>query len=735
MSMSVLGPYGQDGGGSFSTEVGATSPFAPVGLLAGGAPTVAPPPGQVLHSPFAEAPVAVGDGGLVAEYADALLAELDDAEFAEALEALTDEAAARHLRSVGTWSSDSEAPALATADTTQWMEQLAGEADRMLGALEVYFADRPADSLQEGEIEAAAGLDDFTNPADVQQLFLGKLLKKAKKVASGVGKLAKKGLAVVGKLALGPLFGILRRLVKPLLHKVLGSAIGKLPESVQSLATTLAAKLGGNVAAEFDHSVAEIVAAPNNAVAAQLLAELDMPDGTASGEHELDAARARLVRELSEADPGEAPTAQLEQFIPVVMAALPLIRTGVKMLGRDRIVRRLAGPLSGLIKGMVGADAAKMLSRHIASTGMGMLGLEADPSSLGGEALVAATEDTVRHVTTLPPESLEHELLLESEVQDAFAEAVARHMPAALLRPELVEQELEGERGLWVMMPRATRPCFRYKKYSRVIPVRVTRPVARAVVLPNGETLERRLLDTGAEVWPVDGEVELFELLPGGDLGHVAAFESGDEPASAGLEFEELTEGAAALLAGNPQLARTGRHGQPGQRRHPGSRYFRFRFRGRPLRRRHVFALRFDLTAPQPVLRVNLPLGERDTHELVAHLQGKRLVQVVSVVRRALDKAVLEAMTRRLEHLLAKHKIEAPSGAAARLAERLVDAMLRAVSQQLPAAAAALTQAARDPQPGATLTFAFGFADRAAVVAGTPASDPTVTFRAGQHRD
>ena len=35
--------------------------------------------------------------------------------------------AARHLRSVGTWSSDSEAPALATADTTQWLEQLAGD--------------------------------------------------------------------------------------------------------------------------------------------------------------------------------------------------------------------------------------------------------------------------------------------------------------------------------------------------------------------------------------------------------------------------------------------------------------------------------------------------------------------------------------------------------------------------------------------------------------------------------
>lgn len=709
-----------------------TSPFAPVGLVAGATEAVAPPPGQVLTSPFAEAPVAAGDDQRAAEFTDALLAELDDAEFAEALEALADDAAARHLRSVGTWSSDSEAPALATADTTQWMEQVAAEADRVLAALEQHFADRPADSLQDGEIEAVAGLDGFSDPADVQQLFLGKLVKKGIKAAKGIGKLAKKGIAAVGKLALGPVFSILRKLVKPLLNKVLATAIGKLPASMRPLARKVAARLGGNLAEEFDQSLAEVIAAPNGAVAGNLLAELEMPDTTTYTEHDLDAARATLARELSDAEPGVPPTAQLEQFIPAVMAALPLIRTGIKVIGRDRIIGAVATPLAAVIKGIVGADAAKTLSRHIASTGLSMLNLEADPASLGSEALVAATEDTVRHVMTLPPESLEHELLLESEVQDAFAEAAARHLPAAVLRPELVEQELDDERGLWVMMPRATRPCFRYKKYSRVIPVRVTRPVARAVVLSNGETLERRLLDAGAETWPVDSELELYELLPGGDLGHVAAFESSDEPASAGLEFEELTEGVAALVAGNPRFAQTGRH--RGHRR-PGSRYFRFRFRGRPLRRRNVFALRFDLTAPQPVLQVNLPIGERDTHEMVAHLQRKRLVQVVSVIRRALSKAALEAMTRRLEQLMAKHQIEAPAGAASQLAERLAEAMLRSVSKQLPAAAAALAQVARDPQPGATLTFAFGFADRAAVVAGTPASDPTVTFRAGQHRD
>ncbi len=40
-----------------------------------------------------------------------------------------------------------------------------------------------------------------------------------------------------------------------------------------------------------------------------------------------------------------------------------------------------------------------------------------------------------------------------------------------------------------------------------------------------GDTLERRLLDAGARVWPVQTEVHLYETLPGTQLGHLAAFE------------------------------------------------------------------------------------------------------------------------------------------------------------------------------------------------------------------
>ncbi|WP_431876956.1 hypothetical protein [Amycolatopsis sacchari] len=525
MSMSVLRPYGLDS--AAGDGEGSASPFAPAGLAA--AETTVAAPAQVLNSPFAEAAVAAGEAGRGAETAGALLAELDDEEFAETLEVLVDEAAARHLRSVGTWSSASEAPALASIDTAQWLEELARESDRVLRGLEAHFGERPADSLQDGEIEAVAGLpamDGFTHPLDAQQLFLGGLLDKAKKLAKGVGKLAKKGFSALGNLALGPLFATLRKLVRPLLKKVLDTAIGKLPESLRPLAGQLAAKLNGEtgLAEEFDEAVTEAVTSRKDT-----LEEHPALDGYEAAGNDLDEARARLNRELSAADPEVPPTEQLQQFLPVVMAALPLVRTAVKVVGRDRIVNKIAELIARLIQGMVGPEAAKLLSRHIASTGLGLLGLETpEPESLGAEAMVAATEDTVREVLKLPPESLENDLVLEAAVQDAFAESVARHMPAAVLRSELVERELDGEHGVWVLMPRATRPCFRYKKYSHAIPVRVSRPMARAVVLSSGETLERRLLDDGTETWPVEGEVELYELLPGGTLGHVAAFESDD---------------------------------------------------------------------------------------------------------------------------------------------------------------------------------------------------------------
>ena len=44
-------------------------------------------------------------------------------------------------------------------------------------------------------------------------------------------------------------------------------------------------------------------------------------------------------------------------------------------------------------------------------------------------------------------------------------------------------------------MPRAARPRYRYKKFSRIFVIPISRQVARAVPTTDGGTLEAMLLD------------------------------------------------------------------------------------------------------------------------------------------------------------------------------------------------------------------------------------------------
>ena len=52
-------------------------------------------------------------------------------------------------------------------------------------------------------------------------------------------------------------------------------------------------------------------------------------------------------------------SSELEQFIPAVMAALPLIRTGIGIYGRDKLVRLIARLLAQLIKSLTGMEATR----------------------------------------------------------------------------------------------------------------------------------------------------------------------------------------------------------------------------------------------------------------------------------------------------------------------------------------------------------------------------------------
>ena len=548
-------------------RTGLASPFAGAQVTEGGGPTAADGLAAArlssLSTPFAEGFTTAGEMDEEVEAFQALVAELEDEGFDEALEALEDEAAARHLTAAATWSSESEAPVLAAGEVESWLSSVASEADRVLEQLERSFGDRMPESLAEGEVEAAAGYGPGEvgpdGPTSATEEFIKSLVKKAGNLAKGAVKLAKKGLQTIAKfLPVGRLFALLRRLVPALLRRVLRKATGRLPAPLRPVAATLSAKLAGKVAGAgsasgtgggtdggegaeeaygespadgFDARLAEAVLAPSEEGAEQVMSEA-AADEEAAGEGgdpvaALDSARARLAGQLAEAIPGEAPVEQVQQFIPVVMAALPLIRLGVRAVGREKVVNFVGDRLAALIKDHVGPEAARALARPIASTGLSMLGLEAEagtrrpPARHGGARRHSRGHRARGRLVAggiarraAPPRGRD-----PAGVQRGGRPTRPPRGPPG--RPR--HAETAGEGGVWLLMPRATRPCFRYKKHSRTFPVAITRPLARAVILSDGGTLERRLLDDGARGWPVQAEVDLYEAVPGTQLGHVAA--------------------------------------------------------------------------------------------------------------------------------------------------------------------------------------------------------------------
>lgn len=698
-------------------------------------------------SPFAEGLALASEAELDRVAAEALMAELEAEEFDEALEALVDEVSSRHLAATASWSSESEAYTLATNEVEAWMAELTNEVDRLLGELEQHFGERLPQSIAEGEIELVGrqllemrpGLD------AVSEQFLRSVIDKGSKLARGVAKVASRGLSALSKiLPMGRLFNLLGKLTKPLLQKVLQRAINRLPAPLRTQASDLARKVNatvlGNIRGEgevfeseswqFDAALAEMALSGSEDFAARLIAEAEAetyhegPDVVGA----LDAARARLTQELEVATPGEAPISEVEQFIPVVMAAMPLIRMGVKVIGRPRVVKFLADRLADLIKGYVGPQAARALATPIVDAGLKMLSLESETTpTLGAEALVSTMEDTIRSVASLPAESLDVESRLETEVQEAFAEAAARHLPREVLRSDLEGFETEDENGMWVLMPRATRPCYRYRKYTGVYRVPVGRQMARALVLSEGETLEDRLLDAGVSEWPVNGEVHLYEAVPGTQLGHLATFEEAETS-----EFEELTPQAAAILTRQPGLGRLRPIGANPHRPQPGQRYFRIAVPGVRLgRQRPNMSVRVDLAGAQPTVRLHVRFSEVMALRIATALARRRPTQVIAMMRARFGpprRALLaKILARRLGATATPARAEL-------LSNQIAEAVVTTLAKELPQASTALSAAVRDPARGITLTYQFTFPTKAAIATGTLEA-PKLTIRPGWHRD
>jgi hypothetical protein len=91
------------------------------------------------------------------------------------------------------------------------------------------------------------------------------------------------------------------------------------------------------------------------------------------------------------------------------------------------------------------------------------------------------------------------------------------------------------------------------------------------------------------------------------------------------------------------------------------------------------------------------------------------------------------ALGRRLHRVLTRRGVAATEVAAGAAASRIADGLASAFASQIVAVAPQLSAAAKDPQAGVTLAFAFTYPSRDALAAGQPGA-PQLTVTPGWHR-
>jgi len=577
-----------------------------------------------------------------------LRAQLYDEEFDDTVYELIGE-----LSGVASNNSDAR---YATTTGRLHLAPLADEAEDFIQRAADAFGSRDAGALTDSEIDEVIGrLESERSITPGFENIFGSIAKAVKRAAKGAVSLAKKGIAVATALGLGPILQKLKKLIRPLLERVLKAAINRLPVAVQPAATKLASKLPmlfgeveagsndelgidvGAIQSEFNDQTIDLLLGESHGVTDEEATPWSTSSADEVGIGDLDAARERFVHELEQLSDSEDPGPTVERFIP---ALLPVLKLGLRIAGRKRVVGLLSGLVSKLIARFVGPQASGALSTALVDAGLKLIGLEVsdtDQRRTGTSALAATVEETVRRVAALPDAVLDNEALLEGSVVQAFEEAAASNLPPVLSanayrhRPELVETD--SRRGTWVSLPLRGRK--RYKKFSRVMRTRITPRTAMALTTFGEASLAQFLqeqlgLDPGEEL---EAELHFYESLPGTVLGEVARLEGNGGSAASMAEFHPLTPDAAALLVQEPGL---GRAMSPANRSAPkniavGQRFYRIAVPGRRIasipgvsgkgNSRRRTRLHTVLDFPADRIRLYLFLSERRAQELAATLR------------------------------------------------------------------------------------------------------------------
>jgi hypothetical protein len=704
----------------------------------------------------------VGENGNVSEprrdAQTAFLNELYDDGLEEALFALAREASLLSepvfsREADGAWHDGDEAERV----LTRHFEPLVSEVDRMLDALAQEFSRQELHSLTADEIGRA--VDEYHStqnlPPEFEE-FLGKIKNVVKKATSAAVGLAKQGVSAAARVGLGPILEKLKGLVRPLLQRVIQSAIGRLPAPLQPHARALASRLpmlgevdGSDDQAhdaetcamaqaqyEFNHRVANLIFASDSTGQ-----DLEYARASATAHRagsypilELDRARARFVNRIRQLSEGEDPTPHVEEFVPAI---LPVLKTGITLVGRKRVVDYLAGLVGRMIQRFVGPQHSAALSQAIVDAGLRMIQLEAsedDADEAAAASIAAVVEETVRRVADLPDYVLEEQTLFEGFALQAFEQAAAANLPAILPdatyrnRPDLAEARSLG--GTWIPMPRGPRK--RFKKYSRPVPVRVSPRMVEGIEsfegIPLEEYLEEELgVVTGEEV---DAVVHLYESLPGTSLVDIARLD--DAPSGLGTpdaydQLHPLTTAAAGVLLGMPELGRDvdPRYLVDEHTTSVGQRFYFLEVPGRrPLTTAHApgrstkrrptqLRLVFDFSRNEA--RVRLFLSEvRSQHIAVKLRQRSHAGSLAAYLSRYIDRGLRSSLSGAFARLKLIHETvtpdqwvaalgRLPTGVRQRLSSRMLEWTLTALVEFMRQQPEEFIRAADDPTDGVTL--------------------------------
>jgi hypothetical protein len=730
-------------------------------------------------------------GDPMAELLDELLEELHDRELDEAVLGLAEELRGM-VASEPAYETEQEDAREAMLQETVAPLLRAAQAD--IGRVAEAIGKLDLGVAGEDEIHAAVDgtpREPLANPAF--EFFLDGLRKKLKKIASSAVKLAKKGLSPALGFILKPLIAKLQALAKPLIDKVVAFALDKVPEPYKPMVAALAARLRGRVESAAASASAQVTGAATEPGAPPVPQQPAIPD-TAQAQHELDVAlaelalggdriqseaigsgssderlvardpyaelaraRARFVREITEAESAEEAEVVVEHFLPAVMFALG---QAIRLAGRDRVLGWLSRPIAALIAPLIGKANAPVLGKVLADVGLrtflhAEVDSEAEREALG-ETLAATVEETVRRVAQSPADGSETQETLAASAHEAFEAAAAANFPASLVRPELRETERPGA---WVLLPAHRR--HRFKKFSHVFDVAVTPAVARAVRGYGSSTVaglfrDRLRLSPAATV---NARLHLYEAVPGTSLAAIARTEEarglGSSELAVSSQLLPLTPEASLLLLGSPGLGRElSEDAQPGV---PsiGQRLYFLEVAGAPARplgqESHV---KVSVHLREGQIRLSLYLSEVVAQKVATALRAKKPAAAVVAELRALVAPAVGAFGHHRSHGLVhvqggRHHLHhqhahgaAGHGARHALRRQLASLALhwawKHLTANLDQVAAELIAKTEGPEDGVRLVFSFhvpgglagiarAFRGHGHVVADWPPSAPSRT--------